>query len=446
VRIVTARSEQRATGEDQAQPRAVRRLAVAAPLAALALLVWASGAQAIIIKAHGQRFGVEPVPSTPLGANPMARALSRPLGRIPRNGVRYFGGPVMSSNTNYAVYWDPAGAPAYGTGYQKGINTFFADLAEDSGGLANTDSVLEQYGGVGGEFTYYNSHFGGALVDKDSYPPNGCSAAPICLTDPQLQAELRSFVESNHLPMDLQHEYFILTPPKVESCFEAEGLLCSGGTENAAYCAYHGFIEAGAQVIVYANDPYAFETVCDPKQAPNNVFSDATLGGGLVHEHSESLTDPMLNAWLSKSGEEVGDLCRTFEPKTEFGTQLGTAEDGAKYNQVVNGDLYWYQQEWSNEAAGCVQRASQVPKVLKVLPRSGPKAGGTVVTISGQAFLGPEVVVYFNGVPATKVTVNSPESLTATAPPSSVVGAIHVTVKTVETTSPTSKDRFRYKK
>ena len=28
---------------------------------------------------------------------------------------------------------------------------------------------------------------------------------------------------------------------------------------------------------------------------------------------------------------------------------LGTASNGAKYNQVINGHFYWYQQEWSNQ-------------------------------------------------------------------------------------------------
>ena len=52
---------------------------------------------------------------------------------------------------------------------------------------------------------------------------NGCSRAPICLTDEQLREELVKFVKAHGLPRDLTHEYFLLTPPGVEDCFEASG-------------------------------------------------------------------------------------------------------------------------------------------------------------------------------------------------------------------------------
>ena len=38
-----------------------------------------------------------------------------------------------------------------------------------------------------------------------------------------------------------------------------------------------------------------------------------------------------------------------------MGTQLGTAPDGSPYNQVINGHEYWYQEEWSNQTAQCLQ-------------------------------------------------------------------------------------------
>ena len=40
------------------------------------------------------------------------------------------------------------------------------------------------------------------------------------------------YVEAHKLPMDLQHEYFVITPPGVESCFEANGHNCSDGLAN----------------------------------------------------------------------------------------------------------------------------------------------------------------------------------------------------------------------
>ncbi len=120
--------------------------------------------------------------------------------------LEYHGGPVMSSNSNYTLYWDPAGAPAYPVGYQAGLNRYFEDLAADSGGVQNTDSVLAQYKDGAGEYANYDSHFAGELLDTDPYPANGCSAAPICLTDAQLRAEITRYVAEHGLPADLSHE------------------------------------------------------------------------------------------------------------------------------------------------------------------------------------------------------------------------------------------------
>jgi PKD repeat protein len=38
-----------------------------------------------------------------------------------------------------------------------------------------------------------------------------------------------------------------------------------------------------------------------------------------------------------------------------MGSALGT-HNGAKYNQVINGHFYWYQEEWSNQGHKCLQR------------------------------------------------------------------------------------------
>jgi len=53
-----------------------------------------------------------------------------------------------------------------------------------------------------------------------------------------------------------------------------------------------------------------------------------------------------------------------------MGTPLGTAPDGALYNQVINGHFYWYQEEWSNIGHTCLQRLT--------LPATMPRATFTV--------------------------------------------------------------------
>jgi hypothetical protein len=325
----------------------------AAGLAAIATALAAAPASAVIVRLRGGHVLSYQALSTATGA-------IKPFDQFFTN-LDYNGGPIMASNTNYAVYWSPSGSGAYPPEYQSGVNQYLTDLAHDSGGHENTDSVSAQYNDAAGEFANYNSHFGGGLLDTDPYPANGCKQATICLTDAQLRSELSKFVKAQGLPTDLAHEYFLLTPKGVEDCFEASALECSAGSKRPVYCAYHGNVAlTGGGELIYANDPYVTGIFgCDDGNHPNGSTSDGVIEGGLSHEHNESITDPEPNdAWTDfatgeRNGYEIGDKCSTAN-----GTPLGTATNGANYNQVINGHLYWYQEEWSNQGHRCLQRFS----------------------------------------------------------------------------------------
>jgi hypothetical protein len=359
-------------------------------LAALALAVGASSASAVIVHLqNGKTLSYQPLRGT---------TTVRPLDAFFSN-LDYNGGPIMASNTNYAFYWRPSTATAYPAGYQSGIDQYFADLAHDSGTAQNVESVSAQYNDAAGEFASYDSHFGGAIIDTDPYPTNGCARAPICLTDAQLQAELASYTAAHGLPRDLAHEYFLLTPPGVEDCFDKAGHECSAGSSKGVYCAYHGNIAIGEEELIYANDPYVTGNAgCDSGNHPNGAPSDGALQGGLSHEHNESITDPEPNnAWtdIGGIGGENGDKCRVFEEAGEYGTPLGTAPDGAKYNQVINGHFYWYQQEWSNQANQCLQRLSFSGAEPTATFTSTPGAGNAV-SFDATGSTAPAGVAHYN--------------------------------------------------
>jgi hypothetical protein len=298
------------------------------------------------------------------------------------NNMDYNGGPVMPSNTDYMVLWSPDGLGAYPPGYISGLEQYFKDLAHDSGGNQNTDSVSAQYRDLTGAFSRYATTFGGILVDRRSYPAGQCPAvSPVtaCLTDDQIQHELVRFVAARHLKTDLSHEYFLLTPPHVEGCFTNSapdfGGCSAGEPRNiAAFCAYHQNTSL-SRFLIYADDPYVVgNRLCEDGNHPNGI-ADGELFGGLSHEQNESVTDPIPNdAWTNGAGalqgSEVGDQCGR-----QMGTPLGLAPNGAKYNQVINGHFYWYQEEWSNKDHTCLQRlAPQNPMptaTLEVTEGSG---------------------------------------------------------------------------
>jgi PKD domain-containing protein len=388
---------------------AVGVLAVAAPSASAQLKVLP----------NGQVVSYEPLRSA---------ASSGPV--IPFNNMDYNGGPVMPSNTDYMLMWSPQGLGAYPSGFVFGIARYFTDLAHDSGGNQNVDSVGPQYNDLTGAVANYDVHFGGVLVDTDPYPASQCPAnGPVtnCLTDAQIQQEIAGFVTAHQLPTDLSHEYFLLTPPHVESCFSNNKDTnydgCSAGivpfNKLAAYCAYHQNT-ATPTMVFYANMPFdATNTHCQDGNYPNGLISDGEINGGLSHEHMESVTDPIPNdAWTIGQGPlhgfEVGDVC-----VADMGTTLGTAPNGSPYNQVINGHPYWYQTEWSNYTHSCVQHVT-LPTPLPTAKETVTAGTGTNMTFDAGGSTAPggaaQFSWQFNAVANAETVQQTTPTITYTFP------------------------------
>jgi hypothetical protein len=351
-------------------------VAVAAAAAATAPTAVATAPTAVVVSplAAGTRPAGDaspPATAQTIWYQPLRGATSRIPTDNTFGNLDYNGGPVMPSNTDYLIFWSPSGFARYGPGsppqYVSGLEQYFQDLAHDSGGHQNTDSVSAQYNDLTGALSAYSVTFGGALLDTDPYPPNQCpvnSPVTACLTDIQLQHELERVVAAHRLRADLTHEYFLLMPPRVETCINNNASAkpayggCSAGEvpgNLGDMCAYHSNTSL-SPMLIYAIDPYVSGVPgCDDGNHPNGP-SDGALEGGLSHEHNESITDPLPNdAWTqgagSRQGAEGGDLCDGI-----MGPALGLASNGAAYNQVINGHLYWYQEEWSNQSHTCLQR------------------------------------------------------------------------------------------
>jgi hypothetical protein len=102
-------------------------------------------------------------------------------------------------------------------------------------------------------------------------------------------------------------------------------------------------------------------------QYPNghsNGNADDTFSS-LSHEANESITDPTLEAWYDEEGFENGDECRNTEFEEDYGPPLGgSGGAGTLFNQAINGDHYYLQQEWSNDIEDCAQRVGPAQVVL----------------------------------------------------------------------------------
>ncbi|MEA2209108.1 MAG: hypothetical protein QOF54_1585 [Solirubrobacteraceae bacterium] len=132
--------------------RRARRALLAGALATGVLMLGAGGASAVIVHlASGKPISYQPLKGTG-GVSPLSSSgLLAPGGAaLASSNLIYHGGPVMTSNTNYAFYWAPSGSPAYPGGYQPGVDQYLEDLAHDSGGELNVVSVATLYTNGGG--------------------------------------------------------------------------------------------------------------------------------------------------------------------------------------------------------------------------------------------------------------------------------------------------------
>jgi hypothetical protein len=239
---------------------------------------------------------------------------------------------------------DPSGY-AVSANYERLINGFFQNVASATGQTTNVyDGDTQYYDGSG--HIAYSSTFGGSYVDTSALPLAGCVDPPTtaCVNDSQLQAEIIKDVSAAGWTASPTHEFFMFTGNGIGSCTDITSTECAFTT----YCAYHSWTGSGANVVLYANMPYAdtSSSTCDGGQHPSGDDADATINV-TSHEHNETITDEEGSAWYDSSGNENGDKCAW-----NFGTPQGPS--GAEYNQTINGVHYYLQQEWSNASSGCV--------------------------------------------------------------------------------------------
>lgn len=318
--------------------------------------------------------------------------------------VTYHGGPVMRTNTTYAIYWIPSGY-SVDQNYESLIKGYLQNVAAASGSANDMNAVDKEYSDTTGPIVG-NSTFGGAFVDTHPFPASSCNEPGLslaaCLTDAQLQTEIDAVLKQEGWSGTTSHLFFIFTPQNVGSCADAGSTYCA----FQSYCAYHSFFQSpdGEGTVVYANEPDAGGTpACDTGQDPNNDDADRTIDT-LSHEMNESITDPLLNAWFDQAGGEIGDKCAYF-----FGNSLGStgAAPNSDYNEQIGSGKYYLQEEWSNKTpdpstgatGGCLQRYS--PALLLAGSGSGQVTSPAGINCDGSgpapcdlsAYLGQQVTL-----------------------------------------------------
>jgi hypothetical protein len=290
----------------------------------------------------------------PPSPNNPAAGSNGALGIVPAHGANhnagsgggggnltYHGGPVEHTNTVYAIYWEPSGYTVDST-YNNVINQYFTDVAAAKSG--NVYDAGTQYSDGSG-YVQESSSFAGNTVDANPLPASGCtdSYTSVCLSDAQIQAEIAKVASAHGWAANANTEFFMFTAKGIGSCLDSSHCAFS------YYCAYHSNFSSGGSTYLYANMPYVDTDAanCGTGEHPNGSEADDTLNV-VSHEHNETITDELGNAWYDRRGQEDGDKCAWT-----FGSALG-GSTGTLYNQVINGHHYYLQREWSNKSSGCV--------------------------------------------------------------------------------------------
>lgn len=260
--------------------------------------------------------------------------ISLPAAAAARDQLGYDGGPVLvHPSATYLIYWRGTSGTLPAS-YVSDLSRFVTDW---SGTTAH--GVLTQYYQrvAGTEHVSNRISLGGMTTDPTPFP-----AKHNILTEAQLRAEILSVVRSNGWPEGYTANYAVLLPEQARTRH--------GG------CAWHDWAadtRTGGKVF-YSVVPYWKQpsTGCPMPRGPYPHSREIDNAIDLLsHELAEIATNPWHlhsdgspRSWFTKSGDEVGDLCRFV---------YGPRDQRTGADVYLHGDPYLIQGEWSNADHGC---------------------------------------------------------------------------------------------
>jgi hypothetical protein len=243
--------------------------------------------------------------------------------KVTGNGINYHGGPLILGTTHVYYIW-------YGNWSGNTATTILQDLAGTIGGSSYFNINTTYYDGA-------NTHVSNSVTFAGSTTDNYSLGKS--LSDSAIQGVVSSAITSGRLPTDTKGVYFVLTSSDVT----ASSGFCT------QYCGWHTH-----GTILGSDIKYSF--VGNPDRCPSSCAAQTTGPNGnagadgmasiIAHELEETVTDPDLNAWYDRQGQENADKCAWT-----FGT-LSTAGNGSKYNMTLGGRNYLIQRNWVNASGG----------------------------------------------------------------------------------------------
>ena len=243
------------------------------------------------------------------------------------NGIYYHGGPVMLGTTHiYYIY--------YGNWAGNSAPTVLADLANGIGGSPYYN-INTTYTDGAGNAVANSATLAGTTTDNYSHGK--------VLADADVEAVVAAAISSRRLPSDTNGVYFVITSADVN---ESSGFCTQ-------YCGYHTHSTLGGADIKWSfiGNPDRCPTACEIQAiGPNGAGGADGMASIIAHEFEEATSDPNLNAWFDRRGNENADKCAYI-----YGTTYTV--NGAKANMKLGGRDFLIQQNWVNANGGACASA-----------------------------------------------------------------------------------------
>jgi len=311
------------------------------------------------------------------------------------NGIEYHGGPIIPNPHVYFIWY----------GNWTG-NTALTILPQLISGLSGSP-----YFNIN---TTYSDSTGASVTNSvsmrtqvfDSYSQG------TVLSDQGLQAVVSQQLTSGGLPTDNSGIYFVLTSADVDE----SGI---GGEFCFRFCGFHTRALLNGSDIKYAfvGNIDRCPNACAASNlgpGPNGNAGADAMANVIVHELSETVTDPDMNAWFHGNlTGEVGDLCNF-----NFGPEFITS-NGAPANVTLGGRNYLIQQNWLNANGGLCTMSFSAPGSpdfsLSVSPNVETIFGGVArFTVALSPLQGSNGVYKFStsGLPPNAFIAFNPPQLT----------------------------------
>ena len=327
--------------------------------------------------------------------------------------ISYHGGKVLQSAKIYNIYYGtwPVGACTATDNTTAGILNNYLSTAGISDWYRTTAAYYSTSGSTK-TFTTSNVAIAGcSTMASSTYGTTLDNAPGVLFTD-----IIQNQITANGWVPNSNDIYFVFTSKEIAV---TEGPT---STFNVNYCGFHSnFTPTGGTQVQYAfigdsnnNAGCGGTTAATPN---GNATADAMVSV-TAHELTETVSDPLGNAWYDSRGYENGDKCAWI-----FGATF--TANGGKANSTQSGKNYQLQENVAPNLNSCVSvLPGSVNSVSSFAPNSGP--AGSSFTITGANFgaLGSSYV-FINGVAAT-ITAQTTTSITATVPSTATTGPVTV--------------------